>query len=209
MPELKVRNMENQEVGSIGLTDEVFDAPLKEHLIYQAVHHHMASQRSGTASTKTRGEVSGSGRKLWRQKKTGRARIGSIRSPIWRSGGIVHGPKPRDYSYHLPRKMRAGALRSMLSQRHREGRLIVVDALEMTAPKTQDLIAILAKLGLTGHSALLVCEGEGRNLTLSARNLQHVKAMPLSGLNIYEVLAHEYLVMSQSVAQQLMERLSR
>jgi large subunit ribosomal protein L4 len=208
MPEVKVRNLKNEELRSLGLSDEVFDAPLREHLIYQAVHHHMAEQRSGTASTKTRADVSGSGRKLWRQKKTGRARIGSIRSPLWRKGGTVHGPHPRDYGYHFPRKMRSGALRSVLSQRMREGRLLVLDSLEVPTHKTKDLLGMLRDLGLEGSTALLVDEKENRNLDLAARNLPQVRALPLSSLNVYDILACQFLLLSEAATVKLGERLS-
>lgn len=207
MPELKVRNLKNKELHAVGLSDAVFDAPLREHLVYQAVHHHMASRRAGTASTKTRGEVAGSGRKPWRQKKTGRARVGSIRSPLWRKGGTVHGPKPRDYSYHLPRKMRNGALKSVVSQRVREGGLMLLDSLELAAPRTKELLGVMRDMGLEGRSALLVYDGENRNLDLAARNLHNVHAVSLSGLNVYDILACQYLLISESAAQKLGERL--
>lgn len=207
MPELKVRNLKNKELHAVGLSDAVFDAPLREHLVYQAVHHHMASRRAGTASTKTRGEVAGSGRKLWRQKKTGRARIGSIRSPLWRKGGTVHGPKPRDYSYHFPRKMRNGALRSVVSQRTREGGLVLLDSLELPAPRTKELVAVLRGMGLEGRTTLLVHDGDNRNLELAARNLHNVHTLALSDLNVYDILACQYLLMSEAAAQKLGERL--
>ena len=207
MPELKVRSLKNKELHAIGLSDEVFGAPLREHLVYQAVHHHMAERRSGTASTKTRGEVSGSGRKLWRQKKTGRARIGSIRSPIWRKGGTVHGPKPRDYGYHFPRKMRNGALKSVVSQRVREGGLVVVDSLDLPTPRTKDLVGVLRDMQMDAHTALLVYDGENHNLDLASRNLQNVHALSLSNLNVYDILACQYLLISEAAAQKLGERL--
>src|SRR5215216_1905639 len=136
MPTVKVRNIQNEEVGEVELSDAVFGAPLNESLIHAAVKNFMANARAGTVGTKTRGDVSGAGRKLWKQKGTGRARIASIRSPLWKGGGNTHGPQARDWSYNMPKKMRRGALRSALSERVREGSLVVVDALTLDQPKT-------------------------------------------------------------------------
>jgi large subunit ribosomal protein L4 len=209
MPELTVRNWDNKKVRSLDLSDAVFAEPFKEGLVHQAVHHHMAGRRSGTASTRGRGKVQGSGRKLWRQKKTGRARIGSIRSPLWRSGGTVHGPKPRDYSYHMPRKMLRGALRSVLSQRVGEDRLLVLDSLNLSSHRTKELLESLKGLGVQERTVLLVAEGEDQKMLLAARNLPNVHALSLSSLNAYDVLAKEYLVMSEAAAKLLNERLAR
>src|SRR3982751_90842 len=135
MPTVKVRNLSNKEVGEVQLSDAVFGAALNESLIHAAVRNFLANKRQGTSATKTRGNVSGSGRKLWKQKGTGRARIASIRSPLWKGGGNVHGPQPRDWSYNMPKKRRRGALRSALSERVREGNVIVVDELAFSQPK--------------------------------------------------------------------------
>src|SRR5712672_1389210 len=137
MPSVDIVDLNNAVVGSLDLADEVFDAPVNEDLLYEAVRHSRAGQRGGNAKTKTRHEVSGSGKKLWRQKGTGRARMGSIRSPLWRHGGTTNGPQPRDYSYKLPRKMLLGALRSALSAKLRDGELKVVDAFSFDAPKSK------------------------------------------------------------------------
>lgn len=208
MPEVKIRNLSNQEVRSLELPETVFGAPLKQHLLFQVVHHHMAEARRGTAATKTRGEVSGSGRKLWRQKKTGRARIGSIRSPLWRTGGTVHGPQPRSYGYSLPRKMRLGALRSAVSQRLREGGLTVVEKLELEAPKTKEFLKVLAGLDLADRSVLVLDEGPNRNLDLASRNVPRVSFLTTSQVDAYEVLAHQHLLMTEAAAARLGERLS-
>src|SRR5271163_3195815 len=136
MPSVEVVDLNNAVVGSLELADEVFAAPVNEDLLYEAVRHSQAALRRGTAKTKTRHEVSGSGKKLWRQKGTGRARMGSIRSPLWRHGGTVHGPQPKDYSYKLPRKMQLGALRSALSAKLRDGELRVVSEFAITEPKS-------------------------------------------------------------------------
>src|SRR5215471_14953626 len=145
MPSVDVIDLNNQRVGTLDLSDAVFSAPVNEALLYEAVRHHLASVRRGTAKTKTRHEVSGSGKKLWRQKGTGRARMGSIRSPLWRHGGTVHGPQPRDYSYKLPRKMLLGALRSALSAKLRDGELKVVKAFDLADNKTKNAKGVLAK----------------------------------------------------------------
>ncbi|MGD8376550.1 MAG: 50S ribosomal protein L4 [Acidobacteriota bacterium] len=208
MPEVKIRNLSNQEVRSLELPEAVFGAPLKQHLLFQVVHHHMAEARRGTAATKTRGEVAGSGRKLWRQKKTGRARIGSIRSPLWRTGGTVHGPRPRSYGYSLPRKMRLGALRSAVSQRLREGGLTVVEKLDLEAPKTKEFVKMLAGLDLMDRSVLVLDEGPNRNLDLASRNLPRVSFLTTSQVGAYEVLAHQHLLMTEAAAARLGERLS-
>src|SRR5678816_3241256 len=136
MPTVKVHNLKKEEVGEVQLSDAVFGAPLNEPLIHAAVRNFMANARQGTSATKTRGDVSGSGRKLWKQKGTGRARIASIRSPLWKGGGNVHGPQPRDWSYNMPKKMRRGAIRSVLSERLREGGLVIVENFELQSHKT-------------------------------------------------------------------------
>src|SRR3954468_12610701 len=146
MPTVKVRNLKNEEVGDLELSDAVFGAELNEALIHAAVRNFMASGRAGTVGTKTRGDVSGAGRKLWKQKGTGRARIASIRSPLWKGGGNVHGPQARDWSYNLPKKMRRGALRSALSERVREGNVVIVDGWQFDKPKTRELLGSLGSL---------------------------------------------------------------
>src|SRR5215475_1704367 len=170
MPVVKVKNLKNEEVGELELSDQVFGAPLNEALIYSAVKAYMSNQRSGTSGTKTRGNTSGSGKKLWKQKGTGRARISSLRSPLWKGGGNVHGPQPRDWSYRVPVKMRRGAMRSVLSERLREGGLIIVENFELATYKTKDFAATLAALGLEGRT-LIVDALENGNLALSSRNL--------------------------------------
>src|ERR1041384_3386565 len=147
MPVIKVKNLKNEEVGEVELSDKVFGAPLNKALIYEAIKNYLANQRAGTSATKTRGNTSGSGKKLWKQKGTGRARIASLRSPLWKGGGNVHGPQPRDWSYKIPKKMRRGAIRSVLSERLREGGLVVVENFELQTHKTKDFVATLAALG--------------------------------------------------------------
>jgi large subunit ribosomal protein L4 len=202
MPTVKVRNLKNEEIGEVQLSDAVFGAPLNEPLIHAAVRNFMANARQGTSATKTRGDVSGAGRKLWKQKGTGRARIASLRSPLWKGGGNTHGPQPRDWSYGMPRKMRQGALRSALSERVREGNVVVVDGWSIDKPKTKDFAASLGSLGFEGKT-LIVDSLENENLILSARNIRRAKVVNSFGLNIYDLLYHDHLVLSRSAAEEL------
>lgn len=208
MPEIDVRNLLNEVVEKLKLSDDVFQAELNEPLIWEAVKHYRDSRRSGTAATKTRGIVSGSGKKLWRQKGTGRARIGSIRSPLWRHGGTVHGPQPRDYSYRFPRKKLRGALRSALTAKLADEQVTVVEDFSLESHKTRDLRKILAGIGAVGK-VLVVDSGENRNLQLSSRNLPNVKLVPGSGVNIYDVVRHERLLFSKKAILEVQEVLSR
>ena len=209
MPTVKVRNLKNEEVGDLDLSEAVFGAPFNEALIHAAVRNFMANGRQGTSATKTRGDVSGAGRKLWKQKGTGRARIASLRSPLWKGGGNVHGPQPRDWSYNLPRKMRRGALRSALSERMREGSVLVVEGWSLDKPKTKEFVASLGKLGLEGKKTLIVDSLENENLIRSSRNVQRAKVVNSFGLNIYDLLYHESLVLSRAAASELEELLGQ
>ena len=202
MPTVKVRNLKNEEVGDVELSAVVFGAELNEGLIHAAVKAFLASARQGTVGTKTRGDVSGSGRKLWKQKGTGRARIASIRSPLWKGGGNVHGPQARDWSYSLPKKMKRGALRSALSERLREGNLVVLEAFKLDQPKTKDFIGALDKLGLEGKT-LIVDSLDNANLILSARNVQGTKIVNSRGLNIYDLMYHDKLVLARAAVDEL------
>jgi large subunit ribosomal protein L4 len=202
MPTVKVRNLKNEEVGDLELSDAVFGAELNEALIHAAVRNYMANARAGTVGTKTRGDVSGSGRKLWKQKGTGRARIASIRSPLWKGGGNTHGPQARDWSYNMPKKMRRGALRSALSERVREGNVIVIEGFALDQPKTKDFISSLATLGLEGKT-LIVDSLENVNLWLAARNVKRAKVVNSYSLNIYDLLYHEKLVLSRTAVDEL------
>ena len=202
MPTVKLRNLQNEEIGDIELSDAVFGAELNEGLIHAAVKNFLANRRAGTVGTKTRGDVSGSGRKLWKQKGTGRARIASIRSPLWRGGGRVHGPQPRDWSYQMPKKMRRGALRSALSERLREGNVIFIEDFGMTETKTKAFIAALKTLGLEGKT-LIVDSLENENLMRASGNVKRAKIVNSFGLNIYDLLYHEKLVLSRSAVEEL------
>ncbi len=208
MAEIEVKNLAREVVGKLELSDEVFKAPLNVPLIWEAVKHYEDSLRAGTAATKTRGMVSGSGKKLWRQKGTGRARIGSVRSPLWRHGGTVHGPQPRSYVYAFPRKKVRGALKSALSARYGENCLEVVDGFQLESHKTKDLQNVLKGFG-AGRKILIVDAGENRNLKLSTRNLTRVKLVPGTGVNIHDVVNHELLIFSKEAILQVQEVLSR
>jgi large subunit ribosomal protein L4 len=206
MPKVEVVDLNNQRVGEMDLADQVFGAEVNEALLYEAVRHYQAERRAGTHKTKTRAEVAGSGKKLWKQKGTGRARMGSIRSPIWRHGGTVHGPVPRSYAYKLPRKMVLGALRSALTAKLRDGELKVVRTFELTDHKSKTMRTALNRLEAT-RKVLLVDNGENRNLTLSARNLEGVTLVPTREVSVYHLLGHDRVLLSEAAAAKLSEAL--
>jgi len=208
MPTVKVRNLKNKEVGEVTLSDAVFGADLNESLIHAAVMNYRANARAGTSATKTRGNVSGSGRKHWKQKGTGRARIASLRSPLWKGGGNVHGPQPRDWSYQMPKKMRRGALRSALSERLREGNIIIIDEFEFKNPKTSEFVGALAGLKLSDDKrkvvkTLIVDSLDNQNLVLSSRNVEKTTVTNSFGLNIYDIIYHEKLLISKSAIEEI------
>jgi large subunit ribosomal protein L4 len=208
MPSVDIIDLNNAVVGSLELADEVFDAPVNENLLYEAVRHSQAARRGGNAKTKTRHEVSGSGKKLWRQKGTGRARMGSIRSPLWRHGGTTHGPQPRDYSYKLPRKMLLGALRSALSAKLRDGELRIVREFALPDHKTKGMRAVLSTLEV-GSKVLLVDNGENRNLVLGTRNLEGVTLLESKDVTVYDLLGHPKVLLSETAAKKLSEALAK
>lgn len=207
MPTAKVRNLENKEVGDVELNDAIFGVELNESLIHAAVRNYLANRRQGTSATKTRGNVSGSGRKLWKQKGTGRARIASLRSPLWKGGGNVHGPQPRDWSYKMPKKMRRGALRSALSERLREGNLIIIEDFSIANPRTKDFIGVMSTLGFNDDKkrtkTLIVDSLENANLVMASRNVQKTKVTNGYGLTIYDIIYHEKLLISKSAIEEL------
>jgi large subunit ribosomal protein L4 len=209
MPTVDVVDLNNEKVGELDLSDRVFAAEVNEALIYEAVRQYRAGTRRGTAKTKTRHEVSGSGRKLWRQKGTGRARVGSIRSPLWRHGGTTHGPQPRDYSYKVPRKMILGALRSALSAKLRDGELKIVQSFAFEDHKTKTVAAALKKLE-AGRTVLLVDnDAENHNLQFGARNLDGVLLIASREVSVYELLRHKSVLVSEAAAKKLSEALSQ
>jgi large subunit ribosomal protein L4 len=208
MPSVNIIDLNNSPVGSIELSDEVFGAEVNEALLYEAVRQYTAARRSGTAATKTRHEVSGSGKKLWKQKGTGRARMGSIRSPLWRHGGTTHGPQPRSYEYKLPRKMLLGALRSALSAKLRDGELRVVREFALADHKTKNFISVLASLDAK-KSVLLVEAGENENLARASSNLKTVKLVPTKEVTVYDLLKFQEVLLTESAARKLSEGLSK
>jgi large subunit ribosomal protein L4 len=202
MATLDVFNMKREKVGSIDLSDEVFATDVKEHLFYEVVKAQLASRRQGTQAAKERSAVSGSSKKLYKQKGTGRARHGSIRAPIYVGGGRAHPPRPRDWSYRPPRQVRVGALKSALSKFHKEGRLVVVDRFELPEVKTKGLLSALSALK-TAKKALVVDSASNENLKLSIRNCVDHQFLPPEGVNLYDLLRHDTLVLSKDAAKAL------
>ena len=201
-----VVNLNGEKVGQVELADAVFGAEVNQNLLHEASRWYLNSLRRGTHKTKEKSEVSGAGRKLWRQKGTGRARIGSIRSPLWRHGGTVHGPRPRSYAYALPKKMLLGALRSALSAKLAEEKLTVVEAWSLDTHKTKTLRLALGKLNAE-KTTLLVANGENRNLELASRNLEGVQLSASNALQPYDVLRHDRLVLSKDALARLVRAL--
>lgn len=208
MPVVDVKNLDGKTVGQITLADDVFAAEVNQHLLHEAVRHHLAGLRAGTHKTKDKSEVSGSGKKLWRQKGTGRARIGSIRSPLWRHGGTVHGPEPRSYAYALPKKMILGALRSALSTKLAQEKLTIVDGWKLESHKTKPLHAALMKLDGEAKTILLVDAGENVNLERASRNIEGLTLIEPARLGAYDLLRHDRLMLSREAATKLSGALS-
>ncbi|HEV2279351.1 MAG TPA: 50S ribosomal protein L4 [Acidobacteriaceae bacterium] len=207
MANIDVLDLGGQKVGSLELADEVF-GQVNEALLWEAVKHYRAAQRQGTHATKNRKLVSGSGKKLWKQKGTGRARVGSVRSPLWRHGGTVHGPQPRSYEYAFPRKKLLGALRSALATKFADGKLTVVESLELNDGKTKLYRQALDKLEAK-KTALLVENGQtlGRNLMLGARNLEGVELLLNNEVHPYDLLRYERVIFSRPAIEKLQESL--
>jgi len=203
MAVVDIKNLEGKNVGQIDLPDEVFGARINPNLLHETVRWYQASMRAGTHKTKGRGEVSGSGRKLWKQKGTGRARVGSIRSSIWRKGGTVHGPVPHSYAYRLPRKMVLGALRSALSAKLADQKLTVVDTWQLESHKTKPFRQALSLLDGDTKTVLLVELTANRNLELASRNLEGVKLVAPHALQPYDLLRHDRLMLSKDAAVRL------
>jgi len=206
MATVEVKNIEGQTVRELQLADEVFAVKPNQSLLWDAVKAYLASQRRGTHSTKSRGEVSGGGKKPWKQKGTGRARVGSTRSSLWRHGSIAHGPKPRDYAYKLPEKMVRGALRSALAAKYQENKLTVVDQFNLKEPKTKTFAGVLQKLGI-GKKVLVVSDQANRNLEFSSRNLEGCELVRHHQVHPYHVLSHDRLLISEGALTRLQEAL--
>jgi large subunit ribosomal protein L4 len=203
MPVVDVINLDGETVGQVELSDEVFAARVNPHLLHETARHYLNARRAGTHKTKPKGEVGGAGRKLWRQKGTGRARIGSIRSPLWRKGGTVHGPVPRSYDYVVPRQMHAGALRSALSAKLADQKLTVVDGWTLESHRSKLFREQLTKLDDASQTMLLVDTGENVNLERASRNLHGVTLVATTALEPYELLRHERLLLSRPAAEKL------
>ena len=209
MAQVEVKNISGQGVGSIELDDTVFGEKVHEHLLWEVVKWQQAKKRSGTSSTKMRGEVRGTNKKPYKQKGTGNARRGDVKSPIAVGGGIVFGPRPRDYSYTMPRKAKKKALRSALSLRLSEGKLVIVDDFQVEGGKTKNVIKALANLGAPhpAQKSLIVDSKENESLVRGAKNLTRSKWLAPEGLNVYDILNHETLVMTQATVKAVEEAL--
>ncbi len=205
MSTVDVVNTKNEKVGEIELSEKIFDLQVKEHVLHDVVRQQRAAKRAGNACTKTRVEVRGGGSKPWRQKGTGRARAGTNTSPIWRGGGVTFGPKPREYSFKLNRKVKKQAIAMAMSARLREGNLVVVDDFVMDAIKTKDFVNIMK--GFEFENCLLITEGKNENLSKSARNVNGFKVMSSDGLNVYDILLHKKLMLVKPAIEGIEKRL--
>src|SRR5512139_3971283 len=205
MPELEVKDKNNKPVGKISLSDEVFGLKAKDGVLHNAIVNFLANQRQGTHATKTKGLVSGGGKKPWKQKSTGRARSGSSRSPLWRGGGTMFGPQPRDYSYSLPKKAKKAALNAAISGKLADGEVIVIDGFSFVKPSTKDMVSLLKNLGLAGKSTLIVLPEKNDAVFLSARNIPGVKVTRVTDLNPYEVAANSWILFDRQAMEILTE----
>jgi large subunit ribosomal protein L4 len=205
MAQCDLYNLQKKKVGNLELPDGIFAAPIKPQLFYEVTNWQLARRRRGTASTKERSAVRGGGRKPWRQKGTGRARAGTSRSPLWRGGGTIFGPHPRDYRFTLPKKVRRAALRSALSLRYKEGKLLLLEDFPSPEIKTKSFVKAMEGLGIV--SALIVINGADLNLERSARNVPWVKVLRHNGLNVVDILKYEHLIIVQPAIEKIEERL--
>jgi large subunit ribosomal protein L4 len=208
MPMIKVVNRENKSVGEMTLSDKVFGAKVNQHLLWEAVQSHLANKRRGTACTKTRAEVSGGGAKPWKQKGTGRARAGSNRSPIWTKGGVTFGPKPRDYTWEMPKKMRQVALRSVFSAKVADGEVLVLDELTFPEVKTKEMVKMLQQLNLKGRTTV-VLDKQDEKVRMSGRNIQKLQILNPQNLNTYDLINCDHLLLTREAITQIEEKLSK
>ncbi len=208
MPKVAVYNITGTKAGEIELNDNVFGVEVNEAVMHQAVVMQLANQRLGTAATKTRGLVRGGGRKPWRQKGTGRARAGSIRSPLWVGGGTVFGPQPRSYAFSMPRKARRLAIKSALTAKVNEGELIVVDDISFDAPKTKNVVKMMGDFNVKDESALIITGDISENVEKSSRNIPGVKTITSSGLNVYDLLYHDKIFVTKDAISRIEEVLA-
>jgi len=207
MPVVDVFSMQNEKVGEVELPDSVFGTEVKEHLFYTVVRQQLAARRAGTHKVKGRAEIAGGGRKPFRQKGTGRARQGTTRAPQMRGGGVVHGPVPRDHGHKVSKKVRRAALRSALSRRVEESALTVIDSFQLEQIKTRDFAAVMDQFGF--DELLLVLPEKDNTVSRSARNIPNVKVLPVIGLNVYDVLDHKNIAVTQAAVDALVDRLAR
>ena len=203
MATVAVKDISGKTVGNIDLNPAIFDIEINEHAVHMAVVQYLANQRQGTKSTKTRAEVRGGGRKPWRQKGTGRARQGSTRSPQWTGGGVVFAPKPRDFSFKLNKKLKRLALKSVLTDKVREGNLVVVESFDLPEIKTKSMVQACSALEL--KKALIVMDGSNTNVMLSARNIPTIKTAGVNTINVYDILNHESLVVTKAAIEKIQE----
>ncbi|MBP6342333.1 MAG: 50S ribosomal protein L4 [Candidatus Omnitrophica bacterium] len=206
MAKLAVHDIKGKETGSVELPDEIFGGKVNEALLHQAVVMYLANQRQGNASTKTRGEVSGGGKKPWRQKGTGRARAGSSRSPLWHKGGIVFGPHPREYAYALPKKTRVAALRASLNAKFQAKELLCLEDIQLAKPKTKEVAAILKNFKLRGK-VLALFDGTEGGVTLASRNIPFLSLTRASDINAYDVLKNKTVLVTKSAIENLLKRI--
>lgn len=204
MPKVALYNMSGAQIGELELSDKVFGIEPNKAVMYEFVKMQLANKRVGTSSTKTRGEVRGGGKKPWRQKGTGRARVGSTRNPLWTGGGVVFGPKPRDYSYRLPRKVRRLALKSALSSKVLDNQIIVVDELRFEEPKTKLMVQTLQTLQSSGKTLVVTADGDP-NVTKSARNIPGVKPLRVDFINVYDLLKYDTLLITKDAVARVEE----
>jgi len=203
MATVDVYNMKGDKTGSLDISDDIFDIKVNEHALHMAVVQYLANQRQGTKGTKTRSEVRGGGRKPWRQKGTGRARQGSIRSPQWTGGGVVFAPKARDYSVKLNKKQKRLALKSALSSKVQSGKFVVVDSLSMNEVKTKEMLQVCKNLN--AENALVVLDSVDKNVILSARNIPTLKTAGINTINVYDILKHDTFVVTKDAVAQMQE----
>lgn len=209
MPSVDVLDLSRKKVGTLDLSDDLFGEVGSSHVVWEVVRHHLAAKRRGTHATKTRADVSGGGKKPWRQKGTGRARVGSSRNPLWRHGGTTHGPQPRDYDYALPRKKKRVAMRRVIASMLTSDRILVLEALSVAEPKTRAILGVLGGLGLGEGKTLLLVDRPDANLELACRNLQYIKVASPDSVNAYDLLRYRRLVATRDAMGRLQEVLSR
>jgi large subunit ribosomal protein L4 len=209
MPDIAVKDINNKETGTVTLPEQVFGLTRRDDILHGSVVNYLANQRHGTHATKTKGLVSGGGKKPWKQKHTGRARAGSNRSPIWRKGGTIFGPQPRDYSFGLPKNFRKRALAEAMSAKLSEGEITIVETLALEKPRTKGMLQVLKNLGLDGTSLLVILPAKNENIILSSRNIPGVKVARATDLNPYLILTHNKILMTKDAVNAITEVFTR